>query len=218
MSKTNIDWPGLTDVFNYISGCLHNCPGCYAERFCHRFPKVWPKGFAPDIHPDRLNDPRLWNKKKHFTFFVCSMGDMFGEWVPAKWIETTLQACRDNPQHTYMFLTKNPKRYQVIDFLGIDTWIGTSIDGRNQAVDEKRLYDLNKVRIIGKSRFRKFLSIEPLSGPITSLIDMIEYDLAIVGTMTGRKKVPPAAEWLDSLKIIPPEKLYFKENIRGFIK
>jgi protein gp37 len=45
------------------------------------------------------------------TVFVGSMGDLFGDWVPDEWVEAVFVACAKAPQHTYVFLTKNPKRY-----------------------------------------------------------------------------------------------------------
>ena len=69
----------------------------------------YPFGFSPTFHKYRLDVPKKWSEPR--TIFVCSMADLFGEWVPDEWIEEVFTACEKAPQHTYLFLTKNPKRY-----------------------------------------------------------------------------------------------------------
>ncbi|MFR1061782.1 MAG: DUF5131 family protein [Enterocloster sp.] len=60
----------------------------------------------PTFHKYRLNE---YQNKKSRNIFVCSMADLFGEWVPDEWIEEVFEACDNAPQHNYLFLTKNPK-------------------------------------------------------------------------------------------------------------
>ena len=69
----------------------------------------YPFGFTPTFHKYRLDIPKHWTKPR--TIFVCSMADLFGDWVPDKWIKDVFDACRKAPQHRYLFLTKNPARY-----------------------------------------------------------------------------------------------------------
>lgn len=69
----------------------------------------YPKGFAPTYHAYTMDYPE--KRKTPARIFVSSMGDLFGEWVPDIWIEDVFAACKRAPQHTYLFLTKNPQRY-----------------------------------------------------------------------------------------------------------
>ncbi len=69
----------------------------------------YPWFFLPTFHRYRLGVPIHWAKPR--VIFVCSMADLFGEWVPDEWIEEVFKACEQAPQHTYLFLTKNPQRY-----------------------------------------------------------------------------------------------------------
>lgn len=66
----------------------------------------FPVGFAPILHEYRLTQPA--QKKKPANIFVCSMADLFGEWVPESWIERVFEACEAAPWHNYLFLTKKP--------------------------------------------------------------------------------------------------------------
>ena len=69
---------------------------------------AYPFGFEPTFHRYKLDEPQRWKKPR--TIFVCSMADLFGEWVPDEWIAEVFRACDAAPQHRYLFLTKNPKR------------------------------------------------------------------------------------------------------------
>jgi protein gp37 len=151
MNKTKIEWATMT--WNPVTGCLHNCPYCYARKIARRFagggygmeggmfiskykegvftppyelsePQLcktkdkwyrdapYPFGFAPTFHRYRLNDPQY--TKEPQNVFVCSMADLFGEWVPFDWIKRVFEACEKAPQHNYLFLTKNPERYYEV--------------------------------------------------------------------------------------------------------
>lgn len=72
----------------------------------------YPFYFDPTLHRYRLND---YIGKKGRNIFVCSMADLFGDWVPDSWIEEVFAACEKAPQHKYLFLTKNPQRYADLD-------------------------------------------------------------------------------------------------------
>ena len=74
---------------------------------------AYPFGFAPTLHRYRLELPKRWTNPR--TIFVCSMADLFGEWVPDEWIEEVFKACEAAPWHRYLFLTKNPVRYNRLN-------------------------------------------------------------------------------------------------------
>lgn len=101
MNKTRIDWCDMT--WNPITGCLNDCEYCYARRIANRFggdftmaregkfltlhqkpDNPYPDKFSPTFHRYRLNEPQ--RKAKSQNIFVCSMADLFGEWVPDEWI------------------------------------------------------------------------------------------------------------------------------------
>ena len=155
----------------------------------------YPMGFFPTLHKYRLNQLRKWTEPR--TIFVCSMADLFGEWVPDEWIEAVFDACRDAPQHRYLFLTKNPVRYLSIALAGRlpgedNFWFGSTATGPDT------------VAFYGKG-YHTFVSFEPVLeefGFINSDDNIANRtDWAILGAETGNRKgkVTPKKEWIDAI-------------------
>lgn len=180
---------------------------------------AYPFGFEPTFHRYRLDIPARWTKPR--TIFVCSMADLFGEWVPDKWIEQVFEACEAAPQHRYLFLTKNPKRYVELYRNGIlrvrdSFWYGSTITNPNDPFYYSRMPDDNP---------HTFCSIEPILEPIgiEPLGTMrVMPDWVIVGAETGNRKgkVAPRKEWIDEIadeckRIRTP--IFMKESLRGLM-
>lgn len=178
----------------------------------------YPTGFYPTYHRYRLDIPRKWEKPK--TIFVCSMADLFGEWVPDYWIEEIIDACRDAPQHRYLFLTKNPKRYDELVNKGIITgrddnfWFGSTVT------------DLRTDPFF-HSGFHTFLSCEPMLAPwppadypnpyFTFQTGLPQW--FIFGAETGNSpfKIIPKKEWVMNAARICRNigaKVFMKESLR----
>lgn len=181
-------------TWNPVTGCLHGCEYCYARTIATRFSntKAYPKGFEPMLWEDRLDIPKRWTKGR--MVFVCSMADLFGEWVPNEWIEEVFAACLKAPQHTYFFLTKNPGRYMDLKEKGIlpdlpNFWYGTTV---TKKADTFVWFD----------RFANwFLSIEPIQGPLGPYLAPKRPGWVIIGAETGnrKEKVVPEKAWIDAL-------------------
>lgn len=219
MNKTKIDWCDST--WNPVTGCLHRCEYCYARgianRFgtkdqCHSFfgghpvgkiheleePAVvtetgkkspYPFDFEPTFHKYRLNE---YQTKKGRNIFVCSMADLFGDWVPDKWIQEVFAACHNAPQHNYLFLTKNPKRYEkILDrYMPPNMWFGWSQTGPMG----------NKCDFTTHHSIKTFISIEPLLEPFKEF-HIRGVDWVIIGAETGRRKdkVIPERKWIEDI-------------------
>ena len=100
------------DTWNPVTGCLHNCSYCWARGYANRLAAMGvepykTRGFKPTFAEWRLKQ-RL---PKGQFIFVSDMGDMWGEWVPKEWIERVLMILRSKPKTSFLFLTKNPRRY-----------------------------------------------------------------------------------------------------------
>jgi len=200
MNKTTIDWPGLTHTWNPVVGCKHRCPYCYARKINHRFKRI-PNWEEPQMFPERLEEPRY--LKKPGKIFVGSMCDLFGDWVPKVWIDQVIEECAATPRHTFMFLTKNPQRYAEFDFPE-NCWLGCTITDSSMTAF-----------IPGPSgpKNKSFISIEPLLGSFEN-VKFFNFDLIIVGAMTGPGATPPKKEWIKS--IVHPN-IHYKENIRKWL-
>lgn len=215
LNKTSIEWCDRT--WNPVTGCKHGCPYCYARKIAERFrgTKAWPNGFEPTCHEDRWGDP--FTVKKPQTIFVCSMADLFGEWVPPSWIWPVFTSCDDAPQHTYIFLTKNPvkmARYSPRPSdqprgVRINWWFGASVTCRE---DTRRIDNLQN-RVLGSNRF---VSFEPLLGDPGPL-DLSGIRQVIIGAQTNPDRYV-GLEWV--LKICEAAdragaKVFMKDSMAG---
>ena len=169
----------------------------------------YPFGFDPTFHRYRLNELAKWQKPR--TIFVCSMADLFGDWIPDEWIETVFEACEKAPQHRYLFLTKNPKRYVELyeaDKLPLEKnmWYGASVTTPEQV--EKIAKRFAKLPCSPKQA-NTFLSVEPIFFDIAKhnaweLFCRGYYaDWIIVGAETGNRKdkVIPQKAWIRNIVV-----------------
>lgn len=112
MGKTKIQW--ADEVWNPVTGCTKisaGCEHCYAERQARRLTMMgvskYANGFKVTLHSDEL-DRRIIGTGKRV--FVCSMGDLFHNDVPFGFIRLVIANIAEQPQHTFMILTKRPER------------------------------------------------------------------------------------------------------------
>ena len=187
----------------------------------------YPFAFTPTFHRYRLEEPL--KKRKGQNIFVGSMADLFGRWVPTKWIVEVLDICREAPQHNYLFLTKFPERYVELDQLALlpheeKFWYGATITNAKQM---KRAADS-----IGQLRqeVRSFFSMEPLMEDVArSEAWEMAYNGAyanwiIIGAMTGpgSESQQPCREWVERIvddvknELSPfyPIPVFMKGNLR----
>lgn len=208
MQKTKIEWCDYS--WSPVTGCLHNCPYCYARRIAMRFQGH----FNPTWHEDRIMQP--YKLKKPSKIFVCSMADLFGDWVSAKWIRDVIKTAEQNQQHTFQFLTKNPMRYLEFNFPR-NCWLGLTIDKIEVDTNSK----LNMLNIKGMMNFT-FVSFEPLLSDMSQLFNennftsmiMKNVNLVIIGAMTGQGAIPPKKEWINLIK---HHNVFYKSNIKKFL-
>lgn len=172
MNRTRIEYCDYT--WNPVTGCLHGCPYCYARRISLR------RGddFKPKLHPERLHQPI--HVKKPSKIFAVDMGDLFGDWVPREWIEAVLRIVGKAYWHTFLFLTKNPKRYLEFQFPE-NAWIGITIDTQKRAENLKYLLQADATI--------KFVSFEPLLEKVD--VDLRGVDWIIIGAQTKPEIQPP---------------------------
>lgn len=201
--KNSIGWADYT--WNPVTGCKRGCSYCYARRIYERFNKT---PFSDVVfHPARLLEPA--KTKKPSTVFVGSMSDI-EYWNPL-WLLKTLIICAQNPQHTFMFLSKNPKSYNGF------FWPANSMQGLTLTC-EQDIKNLVKLTFSMSRQPRAFLSIEPILGTLKGKNVLHIFEKVIVGAMTGPGATIPKPEWIQSvIDNVPKEKIFWKNNIRKYL-
>ena len=197
---------------------------------------AYPFGFEPTFHRYKLDEPQRWKKPRNI--FVCSMADLFGEWVPDEWIAEVFKACDAAPWHRYLFLTKNPKRlclmaiatkvfmwnadhqdsqvhprtteYAEVMRLPIrdNWWFGSTIDNAKATC------------FCDGHTWNTFTSIEPLTEQMNMGIGSFgNSKWTIIGAETGNRKgkIAPKREWVENIveaAQITGMKVFMKESLR----
>lgn len=186
-------------TWNPTTGCnkiSNGCKFCYAEIMSGRLRAMgvrkYQNGFELTLHPETLNIPYTWKKPK--IVFVNSMSDLFHEKVPLDYIQKVFKVMKDNPQHIFQILTKRAENLYNLNYeleWTSNIWMGVSVE--NLKVVE-RIDFLRKTEA-----FTKFLSCEPLLGPLTN-INLVDVDWVIVGGESGRKPRPMHQDWVIDIK------------------
>ena len=197
MAQSNIEWTELT--WNPVTGCNKISPGCkfcYAEVMSRRLKAMgvekYKDGFNIRLHPNELSTPFTWKKPK--IVFVNSMSDLFHPDIPLEFIKAVFAVMNSTPQHIYQVLTKRSERLlELTDQLTWteNIWMGVSVENEKYTA---RIADLSKTGAL-----TKFLSIEPLIGPVKTL-NLEKIDWVIVGGESGHKARPIKKAWIDFVK------------------
>lgn len=197
MATSKIEWTEST--WNPLTGCTkvsQGCKNCYAERMAHRLQAMglekYRNGFKLTLHPEVLEDPLLWDKPQ--MIFVNSMSDLFHKDVPLDFIRQIFNVMTRAHWHTFQILTKRAERLLELDPLIAwppNVWMGVSVEN----VD-----CINRIGFLLKTHAAvKFLSCEPLLGPLPSL-PLEGIDWVIVGGESGPKARPMDPAWVRDIR------------------
>jgi protein gp37 len=217
--KSAIEWTDAT--WNPVTGCTKVSPGCahcYAERFAERFRGVpghpFEQGFDIKLWPERLTLPLKWKEPRRI--FVNSMSDLFHESIPDDFIEKIFEVMTEANQHVFQVLTKRAERMAAwtrAKFSSRDAstrlprrgqknghhpwpahiWLGVSVE--NQRFTSRIRYLKQTPALI------KFLSVEPLLGPVKLESSMLEdIHWVIVGGESGPQARPVKPEWVSKIR------------------
>ncbi|MBW6459761.1 MAG: phage Gp37/Gp68 family protein [Bacteroidales bacterium] len=194
MSQSKIEWTEMT--WNPVTGCTKvssGCRNCYAEVMSRRLQAMgqekYKNGFKLTLHPEILSEPYTWKRSK--VVFVNSMSDLFHQSVPIQYVQQVFDVMNDNPHHLFQVLTKRAERMHYYDEKGLlkwshNIWMGVSVEDKNNAF---------RIDLLRKTKARvKFLSCEPLIGPLNDL-NLDNIDWVIVGGESGPKARPMEPEW-----------------------
>jgi len=194
--RSTIEWTEAS--WNPVTGCTKVSPGCahcYAETFAERFRGVaghpYEQGFDLKLWPARLGLPLRWKRAR--TIFVNSMSDLFHEAVPEDFIQQIFDVMVRAEHHTFQILTKRPERAAELSPRlpwPQNVWMGTSVE--NQRF-------VSRVDWLSRTGARlKFLSCEPLLGPLT--LHLAGIDWVIVGGESGPRARPMRADWARDIR------------------
>lgn len=194
---SHIEWTDAT--WNPVTGCTKISPGCkhcYAERMAKRLQAMgqanYANGFRTTLHDHMLNVPIAW--KQPHRIFVNSMSDLFHVYVPLSFIERVFKVMRRGNWHQYQVLTKRSERLMELDpFLDWEPhiWMGVSVETADYT------FRINHLRRTGAHI--KFLSLEPLLGPLPKL-NLTGIDWVIVGGESGPSARPMNSEWVRDIR------------------
>lgn len=150
------------------------------------------RGFDVAVHENALAEPLRWRRPR--LVFVNSMSDLFHSSVPAPFIEAVFDVMNRAGQHAFQVLTKRPDRVKLFEkrlHWTPNIWLGTSI--------ESERWLGRRALLVGSGARTKFLSLEPLLGPLPGL-DLSGIDWVIVGGESGPGARPMQAEWVRAIR------------------
>lgn len=189
---TEATWNPVTGCTKISSGCKH----CYADRMARRLKAMgvprYRNGFALTLHSDMLQVPLRWRKPR--LVFVNSMSDLFHEAVPLGFIERVFAVMEDARQHTFQVLTKRPET--ALRFAGSvpwppNVWLGATVENA---------FYLHRVAALRRIPAKvRFLSLEPLLGPIPRL-SLRDIHWVIVGGESGPGARPMNPDWARQIR------------------
>lgn len=197
MATSSIEWTEST--WNPLTGCTKISPGCkhcYAERMAGRLQAMgqrnYVNGFELTLHEDAIEIPLRWRKPQ--KVFVNSMSDLFHEDVPVEFIRRIFDVMASAHWHQFQVLTKRAERLSALSpsiHWSANVWMGVSVETADYAW---RIGHLRRT-----PAHVKFLSLEPLLGPLSD-IDLDGIDWVIVGGESGPKARSMRESWVIEIR------------------
>ena len=197
MAQSSIEWTEST--WNPVTGCSKVSPGCkhcYAEVMAKRLHAMgqpnYRNGFEVTLQPHMLDKPLTWKKPQ--VIFVNSMSDLFHDEVPLEYIQRVFAVMEKANWHTFQVLTKRAERLETVAPSlpwPSNVWMGVSVENADYT------HRIDHLRQTGATV--KFLSVEPLLGPIPAL-DLTDIDWVIVGGESGRQARPMNETWVTDIR------------------
>ena len=189
---TDASWNPVTGCTKVSPGCLH----CYAERMAKRLKAMgkpsYANGFDLTLHDCMLEAPLRWKRPRRV--FVNSMSDLFHKDVPFGFIQRVFGVMRQASQHHFQVLTKRSARLLELSpriAWPDNVWMGVSVENRS--------YSFRVDHLRQTEACVKFLSLEPLLGPLPGL-DLEGIGWVIVGGESGPGARPMKHEWVTAIR------------------
>lgn len=195
--STSIEWTDST--WNPVTGCTKissGCAHCYAERLALRLQAMgnrnYRNGFSVTTHEKALEIPLRWKKPQ--SIFVNSMSDLFHEEIPEEFIQRIFDVMHKASWHKYQILTKRAERMLELDEelpWASNIWLGVTVEAADY---------VNRIKNLQRTHAQvKFLSLEPLLGPMPRL-SLAGIDWVIVGGESGPGARPMKESWVKDIR------------------
>ena len=169
----------LTHVWNPVSGCHHGPDICPVSDRC------WARGMATRYRGGDFNyrwDEEAFARpfpRKPSVIGVCFTGDVFGKWVPKGQLQWVVDRIWGQP-HAFVFLTKNPARYDEFQPWPDNAWLGTTITG----AEPESLQLVRLAALMAAKGGRKWLSYEPMMAPLQVPLGGLSW--VVIGGWSGK--------------------------------
>ena len=222
MNKTKIEW--CDTVWNPVWGCLNSCSYCYARKIAKRFAEnienkereyclknnIRYSDISKDLEEFKpvFLESNFSKKlpKKPSRIFVNSMSDI--AFWDRDWMLRVFGIIEENPQHQFLFLTKEPEIYRKFGFAK-NCLLGVTV---NKQKDVERIKSLRFKKYIDGNNI--FVSFEPLLENL--YLDLKDVDWIIIGGMTGKKPFYPPEEWINNIRCYANKHaipIFLKDNL-----
>lgn len=188
-----IEWTDAT--WNPWMGCTKVSEGC---KNCYMFREQKQYGHDPTVlrrSKTTFRDPLKWKEPR--MIFVCSWSDFFHEDVPHEWRVSAWTIMRNTPRHTYLLLTKRPEN---VKYMILSDWFKQSSHIRLGVTVENQQHVSRLSELYSIPASIKFLSAEPLLGPLDLSEHMGFIDWVIVGGESGPSFRFMKQEWATSIR------------------
>jgi protein gp37 len=195
--NSKIEWTEAT--WNPLTGCTKISPGCkfcYAERLSLRLRAMgrlnYANGFDLTLHENSLDIPARWRRPR--TIFVNSMSDLFQDDVPEEFVAQVFRIMNETHWHRFQVLTKRAERLHEMSprlLWSENIWMGVSVENEKYS---------SRIGFLRRTRAKvKFLSLEPLLGPLPRL-NLKSIDWVIVGGESGPKAREMDPSWVIDIR------------------
>lgn len=212
MARSSIEWTEST--WNPVTGCdkiSAGCKHCYAERMARRLQAMgqpnYKNGFLVTLQPQNLELPLKWRRPQ--MVFVNSMSDLFHADVPVNYVHQVFTTIQKASWHTFQVLTKRADRLASLApslSWPSNLWMGVSVESQAH---------LKRVDYLRTTPAKvKFLSLEPLLGPLPHL-DLHDISWVIVGGESGPGARPMREEWVAEISAIARVPVFRSSSSNG---
>jgi hypothetical protein len=204
MNKTKGNMYDWVMPWNPLAGeCPHKCVYCSTKSIMFR--PSCKKKYSGELRLDENAMKKPLGKGN--TWFVCAQNDLFAQEVPQEFIHKIIRRCKEYPENTYVFQSKNPER---MFYIGVLRWpekniVGTTIETNRHYLGWSVAPEtIQRAKEMVKIQGRKFVTIEPIFNfdidILTSWIAQIKPEFVNIGADSKKHNLPePSPEKIKAL-------------------